>query len=149
MSGCILHVLGESFDPESYLNATGLLVYESFRRGEQRFPVRDGQKPRQYKYGGFKCEVSSKGGDNFPGQVDDAIDFLKRNKQTLLSLQSCPSVETKTLDFGLDLRIMDHNHAQFDYLPPKLLLLCGQLGIGIEMSIYPLDRSSFQKVKMT
>ena len=44
------------------------------------------------------------------------------------------------LDFGISLRIDDEKVlCQTNYFPKELLKICGELGIGIELSIYSND----------
>jgi hypothetical protein len=48
------------------------------------------------------------------------------------------AVEDVRLDFPSCLRIGTNDVvAQFDYFPPALLKAAGNLGIGLELSIYP------------
>ena len=63
-------------------------------------------------------------------QVDDAIAFLRQNKEKLLLLNAV----TATLDFGVELRDVA---VQTEMFPAELLRLAGGLSIGIEVSIYP------------
>src|SRR5262245_28464993 len=58
----------------------------------------------------------------------------------LTVLRAAPGVEDMRLDFPLDLRIdRETVMAQFDYFPPELVSLAGALGLGLELSIYPVD----------
>ncbi len=48
-------------------------------------------------------------------------------------------VDDIRLDFAVDLRIdCEEVMAQFDYFPPELVSLAGALGVGLELSIYPM-----------
>jgi hypothetical protein len=54
------------------------------------------------------------------------------------------AIEDKCLDFGIFCRIDIHQpvdqqkcFAQYDRLPVELLTMCGDLGIEIELSLYP------------
>jgi hypothetical protein len=37
--------------------------------------------------------------------------------------------------------------AQFDYFPPELVSLAGALGLGLELSIYPLDLEALARAR--
>jgi hypothetical protein len=135
---CVLRVSGKKFDPERYLASSPLKPYAVFRVGEPRSSSRPSGKTHDVS--GFKVDVSRHSGDNLVGQVADAIAFLKKQKQTLTTLQAIPEVEDIRLDFPVDLRIdRESVFAQFDYFPPTLVSLAGALRCGLEMSIYPRD----------
>ena len=98
------------------------------------------------KFGGLACDVSSR--EDMPGEVEDAIAFLKANSADLRRLASVPGIEWKSLDFGYDLRIGDGEFLfyQSEYLPPELLSLCGEFGMGIEISVYAPHPGEFKVV---
>jgi hypothetical protein len=86
------------------------------------------------------CDVSSADGV-LADQVIDAIAFLRRHYDDLVRLGGVPDVEAISIDFGYDCRIDGETVVvQFDYLPPELLRLVGELGIGIDLSLYPKSR---------
>lgn len=136
MAGCVLHVVGRTFDPNPVLASLSLLPYAVFRKGDKFFPD-DPRNEKSYESGGFKCLVSSVD-DDLSRQVKDAIDFLTQHYDDLRQLAPDPAIETKHLDFGYACRLDNQRCCvQCDYLPPELLRLCGELGIGIELSLYP------------
>jgi hypothetical protein len=134
--GCVLHVMAGAFDPVSVLATMSLCPYVVFRKGDPRFP--DNPKSQQrHQTGGFKCDVSTADGV-LRDEVQDAIAFLKRHHRDLARLKSIPEIESMTLDIGHYLRIDGEAcMVQCDSLPPELLRLAGDLGIGIELSLYP------------
>jgi hypothetical protein len=133
MPDLVFHAVGKKFDPRPYLTTSSLKPYSTFLRGD---PILSGNK-KTHRAGGFKCLVSSRDGD-LAGQIEDAILFLKTSHEDLRRLAQLPEVESKHLDFGYYLRIDQKRiFAQSDYLPPELLKLAGELGIGIELSLYP------------
>lgn len=138
MPGCVLHVHGEAFDPAAFLATASLQPYDSFRKGDRRFP-QSRRSPKVWEVGGFKCLVSDREGD-LAGQVADAIAFLTRNHDDLVRLSGFP-VESAYLDFGYDCRLGEEVHIQCEWLPPELLRLAGKLGLAIELSLYPALRS--------
>jgi hypothetical protein len=135
---CVLRVSGKSFDPVKYLGSTRLKPYSVFRAGEPRFASQPNGETHDVS--GFKVDVSRRSRDDLPGQVVDAIGFLRKHERALLKLRSVPEVEDIRLDFPVDLRIDRKNvFAQFDYCPRKLVSLAGAIGCGLELSIYPRD----------
>ncbi len=94
-------------------------------------------KGKPYRYAGFQTWVSRGKFDDMPGQVAAAIRFLRRHRDELKRLRDDFETRAMTLDFGYDLRIDHKNVAvQGDFLPPALISLAGELGIGIEMTLY-------------
>jgi len=99
-------------------------------------------KGKPYGYAGFQTWVSRGKFNDMPGQVAAAIRFLRRHRGELRRLRSEFKTKEMTLDFGYNLRIgTDGIAIQWDFLPPTLITLAGELGIGIEMTLYPPDRS--------
>jgi hypothetical protein len=135
---CVLRVNGKKFEPEKYLASSRLKPYSVYRAGQPQFPSQP--KSRMHEVSGFKVEVSRRSGDDFDGQVLDAIAFLKKHRQTLARLRSIPEVDDVRLDFSADLRIDRENvFTQYEYFPPTLVSLAGALDCGLEVSIYPRD----------
>ena len=84
-------------------------------------------------------EVSRGSWSNLAGQASDAVAFLKRHSDALSALRAAASVEDIRLDFPIHLRIdRETVAAQFNFLPPELVSLAGALGLGLELSIYPI-----------
>jgi len=135
---CVLRVTGEDFDPDGPRSLSGLTPCNVFRKDELRSALRpDG--PR-YKMSGFTVDVSRGSRANLVEQVSDAIAFLNQHGTAIAGLRSFPGVKDVRLDFPVVLRIdRETVMAQFDYFPPELVSLAGTLGLGIEISIYPVD----------
>ncbi len=127
MPGCILRVTGASFEVDAFLASTSLSPYHVWRAGEA------GMRNHIHKESGFKVDVSAVDGE-LPGQIKDALAFLRRHQTDLAHLAHFPGVDDKRLDFGWARREVV---VQSDYLPPELLFEAGMLGIGIEVSLYP------------
>jgi hypothetical protein len=140
MPGVVLHVTGPDFDPGPLLAGLGLEPFAVFRRGDPCFP--ESRSDRRHTVGGFKCDVSAADGV-IADEVRDAIDFLTRHHGDLEAVSRHPAVEDICLDFGHYLRIDGRRVAvQCDILPPELLRLAGELGIGIMLSLYPTPSES-------
>ena len=135
---CVLRVSGKHFDVDGHLTPSGLAPYKVFRAGEPRWNSRpDGER---HEVSGFAVDVSRGSRSSLAGQASDAVAFLKQHGDALTVLRAAPGVEDMRLDFPLDLRIdRETVMAQYDYFPPELVSLAGALGLGLELSIYPVD----------
>jgi len=143
---CVLRVSGKKFDAPRFLAGSRLKPYSVFRVGEPILASRPVGKV--HKASGFKVDVSRSSWGGLTGQVLDAIAFLKKHKRKLARLQTIPEVEDVRLDFPIDLRVDRKKvFAQFDYFPPALVVLAGELGCGLELSIYPRDFERLARAK--
>jgi hypothetical protein len=95
---------------------------------------------RRHEQSGIHVSASAADFDEFPKQVGETTAFLQREFEQLMRLCRFPGVTSVTLDFGIERRDVA---VQCDYLPPDLMRLASSLGIGIELSQYPIsDRAS-------
>ncbi len=74
--------------------------------------------------------------------VSDACTFLDRHVDAIRGLKAGGAVEDMRLDFPVDLRIGKNVLAQFEFFPPELVQKAGELGLGLEISIYPSKHNS-------
>jgi hypothetical protein len=134
---CVLRVFGKQLDPKKFLEHSSLPAYDSWREGE---PRRFGAKfyGPTHDEGGFKVKVSGKEWTDLPGQVADALEFLETFRPDLSALAASSDVEQVYLDFPFaSPASAEPPIYQSVFLPPKLLALAGELGVGIEISVYP------------
>ena len=141
---CVLHVSSGRSSLSGVLAGTRLPYYETHDKSDPQPFGRHKGKP--FGCSGFKVEVSKKFGD-LPGQIDDAVRFLKRNRNDILQLRKKSKVSDMTLDFSNTLRIGSKIAAQFDHLPPKFISIAGGLGIGIRISLYPISMGNKLRAK--
>lgn len=128
MPCCILRVSGPDFDVDAFLEGSELDPYEVYYIND---PTPHGKRVEDSS--GFKVEVCDCDGV-LAQQLDQAYKFLQRHQLEFARLRSWPTAYA-ALDFGYWQRNVA---VQCDYLKPELLLLAGSLGIGIELSMYPL-----------
>jgi hypothetical protein len=128
MTTCVLRASGEAFDVDSFLAITELAVYRTWRLGET------GRPRKQPNSDSGICVLVSEAEGDLSAQALDAVAFLAANVEELRRLASFTGVEGVSLDFGYLIRKVA---MQCDYLPPELLARAGNLGIGIELSLYP------------
>lgn len=128
--------------------ATALPVYSAHDKSTlQRFGRQAG---KAFGYSGFQCLVSKRQWDDLPGQVSDAIRFLRRHEGELKRLRDEFGVRDLRLDFPYFLRIGRKNICvQSDFLPSALVSQAGKLGVGIVLTLYTSRPSARQWEKIT
>lgn len=130
MAGCILHVDGENFDTHAFLSQTSLQPYDVYRAGDAVIP--GAKKERYFDKNGFKIDVSE--ADDFDQQIEDTLVFLDKHREDLQLLVRL-NIDAQ-LDFGISRKNPDDFPIQSDFLPPSLLILAGNLDIGICLTHY-------------
>lgn len=141
---CILTFSGRNFDVDVFIDTTKLLPYRKSYKGQPKLK----SKPNGEKltHSSLSFEASKADFDNFKKQIADTIRFLKRNYNKLARVVLVKGIDHAVLDFGIDLRI-DRKKVllQSDTFPSELLKLAGDLGLDIELSIYPVDLETILK----
>jgi hypothetical protein len=85
---------------------------------------------------GARFLVSDADFDEFDIQKSEAIAFLRDHADVLRRIMAHPGVEDGYLDFGIARK--ENVFSQCDFLPAELLKAAGDLGLGIEISHYPV-----------
>ena len=127
MPGCVLRASGDEFVPGEFLSRSSFNACNVFLMGESR------GRSSTWTTSGFTVEVSSASGEELGKQVEDALEFLNRNRDELNRLADMRGLTDLRLDFGVNRKSV---YVQSSYLPPELLKVAGSMGIGIEISIY-------------
>src|SRR5690348_302416 len=130
---CILRISGEQLDAGALARTVALPVYRVDQKGEPRQPGTRGV----FEMSAFHVDVSEAAFSELRAQIEDAIAFLTANADALSAAVHFPGVERATLDFAVDGKDVAIDSK---YLPPDLLRRAGELGIGIELSVYPRER---------
>lgn len=135
---CYLSLIGHDFDINNFIGKTRLKAESKTYKGQPRVESNPGGYIMPYSVLGFT--TSAAGFEEFEKQVSDTISFLEINKYALENIKSFEGIEYATLDFGIN-SLIDNNEklVHTTLFPTKLLLLCGELGISIELSIYSLE----------
>jgi hypothetical protein len=81
------------------------------------------------------CEVSAAGFDQLDQQIEDAIAFLHEHKKDVDRLMALPSA-CGLLDFGVSQK---YSGTQFGRFSAELVCLAGKAGLGLELSMYPIE----------
>lgn len=137
---CVLRVTSSRKTLSDYFSKAKLPYYDIHDKGDL---IKYGRKKNEpHAYSGFKSDVSNKEWNDLPGQIADAVRFLRRHKKDLKKLCNDFKVCDIRLDFPIELRIGRKIFGQFDFLPPKLISLAGELQIGIEISLYSVSKNT-------
>ena len=116
MAGCMLRARGTKFQAADFISSHPM----------------DGARARGGK---LVVMVSKKDGADLPGQVADAIFFMRSNAKALQAL-SGEFESSAWLDFGVWRK---DGFAQSVSLPSSLIATAGALGIGIDVSLYEAE----------
>ena len=135
---CNLVILGKNFDIDAFLVKSKLRGFTKIYKGEPRFKSKpEGQK---VEHSSIAIQTSKANFHELDKQIKDTIRYLKRHKDKLCYIKQFKEIDVALLDFGINLRI-DRKKVllQSDRFPSELLKLAGELGLDIELSIYPID----------
>lgn len=134
---CFLKITSKEKSFKDLSKVTLLPIYSIYDKGEKR------NKTDVYNEFRISFDVSDKEWDDFPGQVQDAINYLQHNFMVIQKILIEYNVSDRFLDFPIYSRLNDNIVNQNDYLPKELVILAGKLGLGIEMSIY--SKNAFEE----
>lgn len=130
---CVIHAMGQDFDTEAFVASSDLVPYRIRKKGDQT------RRGRTIDASQVSFEFSGSPTPSLEIQIEEAVSFLRKHKSDVKALVDFPGVERVWIDFMNESRLSDEIVAQFDYLPPTLLKLVGELGLGIEISTYPIE----------
>lgn len=142
---CYLRVCGDAFDVVEYLKASDFEDVHHYFKGQSKTP-KSNPKMNIHRTSGVTITASDAEQSDFAAQISESIQFLKAKKKEIERLLRFPGIESARLDYGIERKDV---FGQFDYFPPELLRLAGQLGIGIELSQYPATMKVKTKLKST
>jgi hypothetical protein len=145
---CILTIRGKKFDVDTFVTKSKLRPYKRSYKGQPRLKTKPNGEKLSFSL--LAIETSKAEFDNLNEQIDDTIRYLRRNKDKLALINATKGIDNAVLDFGIDLRIDRKNVLfQSDKFPSKLLKLAGDLGLDIELSIYPVDMQTILEKTQT
>lgn len=128
---CMLRIWGKYLDIDALIGKAALSPEFVWKAGGSTLV--SGRNSSRPQGAGASYLVSNAGLADFDTQRSDSVDFMKRYEAELKVVLSFPGVEGAVLDFGIWRRDVA---AQYDYFPPELIRLAGELGLGIELSQY-------------
>jgi len=130
---CFLRVYGDELNVKDLIATFKLSPSKVWEKGLPRFR----NNPNKLnKNSGLNIQISKAEWNEFEKQKKDAVEFLREHKHIMSSVASYSGVEGAYLDFGIEWRNVS---VQSDSFPPSLIVLAGQIGLGIEISQYPPD----------
>jgi hypothetical protein len=132
---CVLKIFSDTASFKAYAESVRLPVYSAYDADDVR------RKRTGETYGVYRIsfDVSDREWDDFPGQVQDAVAFLRAHATVVRQLIESHPVSGAYLDFPLWSRLDGNVVNQNDHLPRELIRLCAEAGIGIEMALYARD----------
>ena len=135
---CNLTILGESLDIDAFIAKSKLRGYSKHYKGQPMFKSKpDGKKLLHSRVG---TQTSKADFNNLNKQISDTIKYLKRHIDQLNIIKQTKGIDLAVLDFGINLRIDKKKILlQSDRFPNELLKLAGEIGLDIELSIYPIE----------
>ena len=89
-------------------------------------------QPYRVQNGSAHFKVSDREFEDLPGQVQDALDFLRKHSQDLQSMMASGAIGA--LDFAVHIPSQGFVTSSF---PPSLVSVAGGLGLGLDLSAYP------------
>jgi hypothetical protein len=129
---CVLHVNIDTDQLDFIIESTKLPIYQVYKKGDKHKYL----KKKVYDYNVISCVVSDKDWDDFEGQANDMLSFLKTYHIELQSLKDNFNDLDWQFDMPYNCRLSDSLFNQNNFLPPELLALAGYFGIGINLSLY-------------
>jgi hypothetical protein len=136
MPAVIFHVSGDRFEPEDVLSRISFEAYRVYRKGDL---MRRGKPGALYPDSGFSVELGPQSSDELGDQIAVATAFIARHYNELKQITGADDLR---LDFGYEPRRGKDGitlFVQCDYFSPDFLRQCGELGIGIELSLYGVE----------
>ncbi len=128
MPGCVLRASGTAFDVNAFLKESIFHPSVVYRLGQRRKPASRGS----HVASGFNLVVSNEE-NSLEKQAEEALIFLRDNREELVRLGRFGGVEQMVLDFGCPQSEIAARSARF---PSEVLLAAGALGIDIHVSFY-------------
>jgi len=133
---CVLRIIGQDLDVDAFILKSKLKSSRKGYKGEVVSPPK--RKIRKLKYSWVSITTSDASFNAFKKQIKDTWQYLKKNKEKLAVISETKGIQYAVLDFGIYLK-MDKELVRYQtkYFPEEFVKLCGELGLGIELSIYP------------
>ncbi len=131
--GCILRVSAGDVDIDDLLSRVKIVPYRLDRKGQPRLRLEHVSEHNEFHILTHKAREVS-----LQTQITETIAFFRTHAEDLARIMSFPGVTGAELDIGIVGRDVI---VQNEYLPPELLMLIGKLGIGINLSMYPVSES--------
>jgi hypothetical protein len=129
---CTLTVVGAGLDIDEFVENTGIEGFTKKYKGDLVSPSRN----KRLEYSFASIITSRVNFDNLKLQIEETEDFLVKHKNNLKCIATTRGIDFATIDFGANSDLGHENKAQYFFFPPSLLLVCAELKLGLELSLY-------------
>ncbi len=141
---CNLIILGKNLDIDAFILKSKLRGFAKIYKGQPA--LKSKPQGRKVTHSQIGIQTSKADFNDLKKQITDTIRYLKKHQNKLKHIKKTKEVDLAILDFGTNLRIDNKNvFLQSDRLPNQLLQLAGDLGLEIDISIYPIDKADLKK----
>lgn len=132
---CGLSIIGVKLDIDTFVKKSQIDGFKKSYKGE---PI-NAVNSRVSKYSFVSIVTSDADFNDIIGQINDTLMFLEKYRENLKHIATTEGIDYATINFGVDSTISEDSLTQNFYFPIELVKICGELGIGIELSIYKED----------
>lgn len=129
---CVLTILGKTLNVDELVKSTGILGFEKKYKGDIISVSRN--KKLEYSYASIV--ISEADFNELDLQIKETEDFLVKNMDNLKCIANTQGVDFATINFGSDSNLNVENLTQSFFFPPSLIMLCGELKLGLELTVY-------------
>lgn len=129
---CVLTVLGKELDIDSFVANTGILGFDKKYKGD----IISISRKKNLEYSYASIVISDADFDELDLQLSEAELFLNEHKNNLKCIATTQGIDYATINFGSNSSINNENPTQAFFFPPTLLLLCAELKLGLELTVY-------------
>ena len=133
MPSVIFHVRGKKLSPEVELAKTTLKPYSIHHLGEVVIRKRG---DFVFEDSGFHVDIGPQNSEDLKKQTKIATSFVKKHYSEIKRIKGASDMR---LDFGYCMRFDKTGEpfwVQTDFFPLEFVRLCGELKIGIELSMF-------------
>ena len=139
---CMLRIGGQEFDLDAFAASNSVVPDSTWRKGEKRFP-KSQTSTKISDTSGIRIAASDADMSELEKQIDETLQFIRKNHDELRKAIQMPGVEFAVLDFGCEIHPPGWSSFTF---PPEILSLAGSIGASLCVSVYPADDESEEDV---
>jgi hypothetical protein len=141
---CNLIILGKNLDIDGLIRKSKLRGFTKIYKGQPA--LKSKPQGRKITHSQIGIQTSKAAFNDLKKQIKDTIRFLKKHKGNLKMIKETDEIDLAFLDFATDLRIDNKKvHFQSVRFPTELLQLAGDIGLELEISVYPMGKANLKK----
>lgn len=126
-------IAGKDFNPDEFLKKTKLKVDKIVYKGQHRHNM-PSAKIMEYSFIVINIPQTS-GQNDWNEQIEGTINFLEKNREEISIAKNIKGLEDIGIDLILTTPKIWEGYLGSIYFPPKLLQICGEMSLSIEVSI--------------